>query len=190
MPGQRTDHDVAATVGAAIHLVGQAQGEGTLALAIEEQLALATRYDLLFSLAVFQFDGPELMSCPRGDSRHAEPEHAGRGLWQAVDLLREHARETDIVIPQGTQVAVVMPRTDLDGVCIFAEHIRERVEATIPCALGAGVATFLDGDTLQSLLARSDLALLAAIESGDNRVFRHTGEALEPILAEETASNA
>jgi len=40
----------------------------------------------------------------------------------------------------------------------------------------------LDGDNAQSLLSRADAALYSGKAAGRNRIFRHTGVDIEPIV--------
>ena len=53
--------------------------------------------------------------------------------------------------------------------------------------MSGGVTLALEGDTHDTLLARVDAALYEAKTAGRNRVFRHTGDAAEPLPAEEHA---
>jgi len=50
------------------------------------------------------------------------------------------------------------------------------------------VASALDGDTPESLLARVDAALYNAKSAGRNCVFRHTGERMEGIVEAPTSA--
>ncbi len=62
----------------------------------------------------------------------------------------------------------------------IAERIRATMEATpfqisvdpgeLPCTMSFGVATYKEGDTLDSLLKRADDGLYDAKESGRNKV--------------------
>jgi hypothetical protein len=68
----------------------------------------------------------------------------------------------------------------LEGGCIFANRLRERIETTLPLTISGGVAAASDGDNSQSLLARADAALYGAKAAGRNRVFFNNGLRIQP----------
>jgi len=143
---------------------------------LEAQLALTNRYDNAFSVVIFDVD-----HFKRLNDRQGRPE-GDRLLQRLARLLVQCVRETDIVARcGGEQFAVVMPLTDLDGACCFAERWRRRVEENLPATVSGGVTTALDGDTPDSLLARADAAMYSAKSAGHNCVFCHRGEQIEPV---------
>jgi diguanylate cyclase len=77
-----------------------------------------------------------------------------------------------------------MPHTDLAGACIFAERLRAQVESKLTITVSGGVATAQEGDTQESLIARTDAALYSAKSAGRNRVFRSVGASTELVPAE------
>ncbi len=82
----------------------------------------------------------------------------------------------------GEEFVIVMPRTDLHGAAVLAERIRAEVQQQLRLTISGGMTTALDGDTPESMLARADAALYEAKAAGRNRVFRHDGTQVEPIL--------
>lgn len=150
--------------------------------ALDKQFALISRYKAELSVAVIGVDElPE-------ESRHRGHFDGERMLGRVAQLLNESARETDVVARfDGERLVVVMPQTDIDGASVFAERWRIKVQEDLPVTISAGISTALDGDTSESLLARAEAALHAAESVGCNRVHRHNGEHIEPILEEAIA---
>jgi PleD family two-component response regulator len=75
-------------------------------------------------------------------------------------------------------------RTALENACHFAERVRRLVESSLGLTISGGVAAALDGDNAQSLLSRADAALYSAKSGGRNRIYRHTGVEIEPIVVD------
>ncbi len=102
-------------------------------------------------------------------------------------LLREMARESDLVARYGGEEFVVLcSGCDLAAAIARAEEIRRAVERrNIPSLRGNcvtasfGVTQVHLGDTDESFLARADRALLLAKESGRNRVIQLSAVAKE-----------
>ncbi|MFZ5831980.1 MAG: GGDEF domain-containing protein [Planctomycetota bacterium] len=145
--------------------------------ALAAQLELFTRYDLRFSIALFGVDG-------FSNGRTAETPRTGRETCEKLlSLLKGSVRETDLVARHGNwETAVVMPQTELEGAAVFAERLRSVLEEGLPFTVSGGVAESLDGDTVETLLARANEALQNAKAIGGNHVFRHDGENSEPVL--------
>jgi diguanylate cyclase len=144
--------------------------------ALVNQLALMNRYEVGFSLAMFDIDHFKDVNDEQGHLR------GDQTLQQVARLLNDSAREPDVVGRYGgEEFVVVMPQTDLPGACIFAERFRLRLQAEIPLTVSAGVTMGLDGDTAESILSRADAALYQAKAAGRNRVYRHAGQQIEPI---------
>jgi len=141
------------------------------------QIALMNRYEIGFSVAIFDIDHFKHINDEQG---HLQGD---RMLQQVAALLDESARETDIVARYGGEEFVaVMPRTDLDGACQFAERVRARIEEEMPLTVSGGVTLALDGDTPESVMSRADAAMYRAKAAGRNCVFRHDGERVESIF--------
>jgi diguanylate cyclase (GGDEF)-like protein len=158
--------------------------------ALEEQLisllALLHRYRTPFSIAIFDIDHFKQINVeqglPQGD----------RLLAQVARVLADSVRDTDVVTRYGgEEFVVVMPQTTLEGACVFANRLRERIEASLPLTISGGVASATDGDTAETLLARSDAALYGAKAAGRNRVFYHNAVRIQtyPPLLKETPPN-
>jgi diguanylate cyclase (GGDEF)-like protein len=150
--------------------------------ALVGQFAMMHRYDAHFSVAMFDIDHFKALNDREGHL------YGDRILRDLANLLNETVRETDVVARYGgEEFVVIMPQTDLEGACLLTERLRAQVEQALPIAVSGGVTEALDGDTQDTLLARTDEALYEAKKAGRNRVYRHTGEALGPVVEEVAA---
>jgi diguanylate cyclase len=141
---------------------------------LESMFALMERYNEPFALAIFDIDHFKQVNDKKG---HLQGDRTLQAVARAID---EAVRDTDIVARYGgEEFVVVMPHTDLDNACIFAERVRSSIEANLGITISGGVATALDGDNAQSLLSRADAALYSGKAAGRNCVFRHTGADIE-----------
>jgi diguanylate cyclase len=149
--------------------------------ALGAQFALFSRYGLPFSVVMFDIDHFKHINDQFGHL------HGDQVLHELGQLFDEYARETDIVARYGgEEFVVVMPQTDLDGACIFAQRLREGVQDRLSITISGGVAEAITGDTQEQLLARADAALYQAKTTGRNCVLKHDGR--ETISAvQETA---
>ena len=153
--------------------------------ALATQFAMVDRYEVAFSVAIFDLDHFKRINDRQG---HLEGD---RLLQRVARLLDDAARETDVVARYGGEAfLVVMPETDLEQASIFADRFRKRVETELAVTVSGGVASALDGDTSDSLLARADAALYAAKAEGRNRVSRHDGRRIESIWEEVPAGQS
>ena len=79
----------------------------------------------------------------------------------------------------GEEFILLMPQTYLHGAMAGAERVRKSieqanfdiVEAGTSMTVSIGVAEFFDGESVEQLIARADLALYAAKNDGRNRVI-------------------
>jgi diguanylate cyclase (GGDEF)-like protein len=141
------------------------------------QLALKARYEVNFTMAMFDIDHFKQINDERGHL-------CGDGILQDVArIIDENARETDTVVRYGgEEFVVLMPETDLEGASHFANRVREKVQKTLPVTISGGVTQAIDGDSCESIIARADAALYQAKTSGRNAVYRHDGEQIESVL--------
>ncbi|MDP1808417.1 MAG: GGDEF domain-containing protein, partial [Actinomycetota bacterium] len=96
-----------------------------------------------------------------------------------ADVLRANTRKTDMVARYGGEEFIIMlPETPLKGSRGVADRILSEVEKTavlgaaleINFTVSLGLAYFTKGDTVDSLVARTDQALYTAKKNGRNRV--------------------
>lgn len=142
---------------------------------LTSHFALMNRYKLPFSIVIFDIDHFKKINDEQG---HAYGDSLLASMGRA---LADSVRDTDLVTRYGgEEFVVVMPQTMLEGGCIFANRLRERIESTLPLTISGGVAAAADGDNSQTLLARADAALYGAKAAGRNRVFYHNGLRIQP----------
>jgi diguanylate cyclase (GGDEF)-like protein len=142
---------------------------------LAQHFALMNRYKLPFSIVIFDIDHFKQINDEQG---HA---YGDSLLSSMARVLADSVRDTDLVTRYGgEEFVVVMPQTMLEGGCIFANRLRERIETTLPLTISGGVAAASDGDNSQSLLARADAALYGAKAAGRNRVFFNNGLRIQP----------
>lgn len=100
-------------------------------------------------------------------------------LRTLADVLRANTRKTDMVARYGGEEFIIMlPETPLKGSRGVADRILSEVEKTavlgaaleINFTVSLGLAYFTKGDTVDSLVARTDQALYTAKKNGRNRV--------------------
>ena len=99
-----------------------------------------------------------------------------RVLIDVAALLRAQARQADILGRWGgEEFLLVCPDTPQEQACILAERIRFAVEAhcfatNMVHTISGGVATMVAAETMDSVLARADIALYQAKALGRNRI--------------------
>jgi diguanylate cyclase (GGDEF)-like protein len=149
------------------------------------QLALKARYQVDFTLAMFDIDHFKRVNDRDG---HLVGD---RILQEVAQIIDENARETDTVVRYGgEEFVVVMPKTDLEGASYFGHRVREAVQNKLPVTISGGVTQALDGDSIQSIIARADEALYEAKTNGRNCNYRHDGENVECVLETVPAETA
>lgn len=149
------------------------------------QLALKSRYQVNFTLTMFDIDHFKQINDREGHL------FGDRILQEVAQIIDDTARETDTVVRfGGEEFVVVMPETNLEGACYFSNRVREEIGHKLPVTISGGVTEALDGDSIPSILARADAALYEAKAHGRNTVYRHDGEHIESVLEEAEAETA
>jgi diguanylate cyclase (GGDEF)-like protein len=104
-------------------------------------------------------------------------EAGDRALRAFADALKQHSRKSDLVVRfGGEEFIVLMPEADVQQAKATAERMGEKVAQMKvppidrPITASFGVAQIVDGDSAESLLARSDQAMYLAKAKGRNRV--------------------
>jgi diguanylate cyclase (GGDEF)-like protein len=138
--------------------------------ALEENIALATRYGNPFSVILLDVDHFKRINDLHG---HLVGDKVLSGLGQ---VLASQTRSTDIAGRWGgEEFLIVAPQTSLPEAATLAEKLRSIVAGTdFPGAgratISLGVAAYSPGGGLNELLAGADAALYLAKGEGRNRV--------------------
>ncbi|HEY4758975.1 MAG TPA: GGDEF domain-containing protein [Thermoguttaceae bacterium] len=150
---------------------------------LQTQFALMNRYDTPFSLVIFDIDHFKDVNDVQG---HLQGD---RALQDIARLLDEQVRETDIVARYGgDEFIVVMPHTDLDGARVLSERLRSNIQENMSITVSGGVASAMQEDTQDTLIARADSALYHAKTSGRNCVSLHDGTQITILAPQESLS--
>ena len=119
-----------------------------------------------------------------------------------ADILREHARKTDIVARYGGEEFVILCNDcDLEDAVKKAERMRQDLQTrSLPCLKGKtltasfGVTDVSSADNPERVLQRADEALMRAKGSGRNRVLltssRETKDEELTIVSEQPSSKS
>ncbi len=143
---------------------------------LREERARAERYQRLLSLILLDLDHFKVYNDTNGHP-------AGNDVLRKIaQILKEEARETDLVARYGgEELVVLLPEANRRTAWEVAERIRARVASTEffnmdkqplgRVTLSAGVATFpVDAENEDVLVARADESLYLAKSQGRNRV--------------------
>ena len=138
---------------------------------LESFRALFNRYGKHFSLAMIDIDHFKKINDTRG---HLQGDQA---LTMVGALLRELARETDIVARYGgEEFVILMPETPFDGAGIYCERVRREIESKLDLTVSIGTASTEHFGITDDLLHAADRALYQAKEAGRNLVFASNSE--------------
>jgi len=135
-----------------------------------EELVRAKRYRVGFSLALINIDQFKQINDTYGNAKGDDI------LVELEYVVMKFIREIDIVFRRGgDEFIVLLPHTSRDQAKVQAERMRQTIEQnefTIPekVKISAGVTEYEDGDTLESMLKRAEMALYIAKRSGRNQV--------------------
>ncbi|NDL68792.1 GGDEF domain-containing protein [Anaerotalea alkaliphila] len=137
---------------------------------VKEEMELADRYDLPFTLTLLEIDHFVQILDIWGKKVGFEI------LAATARLLRERLRTTDVVGRFGVgRFLILTPVTGLDGAEVMGEKLRSAVETGHHPVVGRftcsmGMAERLKAESLESVQRRAEAALLAAKTEGRNRV--------------------
>lgn len=91
-------------------------------------------------------------------------------------LLDKFMRKTDILARyENEKFLILLPQTDIDGVKVMAEHLRDHIQnhnfkVGKKVTASFGVAKYQEGDDFRGLIRKANDALYNAQDSGRNRV--------------------
>ena len=138
-------------------------------------LALANSSAMPLSCLVLDVDYFKRVNDTHG---HAAGDQVLTGI---VTALKAELRQSDFVgRVGGEEFAILLPQTELETACQVAEQLRDLIKALqfaggnapIKVTASIGVAGFVRGDDIESLLARADSALYEAKRTGRDKVCR------------------
>jgi len=121
-----------------------------------------------------------------------------RGALRGMDVLDSLVRSSELARYGGEEFVVLLPQTALDGAVRCGERLcavtREQpFDDIFDVTLSAGVATYVPGEAIESLLQRADQGLYRAKDTGRDRVVTlQTADSLPPAKVRPpvtTASN-
>lgn len=137
--------------------------------ALQRELAVAQRTGEAFSLIMLDIDKFKAVNDKFGHQAGDE------ALVTLAGILHSRMRVTDVAGRWGgEEFLIICPATARQGAIDVAETLRSLIAHTeFPhehCTASFGVASFEEGDTITTTVARADHALYAAKEAGRNRV--------------------
>jgi diguanylate cyclase (GGDEF)-like protein/PAS domain S-box-containing protein len=140
---------------------------------IEKEVERVSRYGSPLSVLMLDLDHFKPVNDKFG---HQMGDEVLRAL---AGILRASTRKTDLVARYGGEEFIIMlTETPLKGALGVAQRIKAEVERAAVMGRGAelkftvslGLAPFIKGDTVDSLISRADGALYQAKKNGRNRV--------------------
>lgn len=143
---------------------------------LQAEIERAQRYERPLSLMMIDMDDFKLYNDTYG---HLQGDQA---LAEIAELFRANSRESDIIARYGgEEFCFLLPETDVSGVFVAAEKLREIVsehrflgrggQRTVQLTISLGVATHpVHAGNVNDLLREADDALYIAKTTGRNRV--------------------
>ncbi|UZE96262.1 sensor domain-containing diguanylate cyclase [Alkalimarinus alittae] len=98
-------------------------------------------------------------------------------LIEVSKLLKQHCRNVDTVARWGgEEFLIITPETNLEGLKVIAENLRENIESysfpqAVTVTASLGISIFRKGDSVERLISRVDKALYKAKDKGRNTVI-------------------
>jgi diguanylate cyclase (GGDEF)-like protein len=146
-----------------------------LAQVLRRETKRASRSARPLSLLFIDLDGFKSINDKHGHL------FGSRALVEAAGVIRDSARETDIVARfGGDEFALVLPDTGSDGAFFVGERIREKIAAwiflkniglNISLTVSVGVATLPDvAASAEQLIQAADEAMYAVKDGGKNGI--------------------
>ncbi len=137
---------------------------------LEHEIKRAERYGHPFSIIYFDIDHFKKINDTYGHTT------GDRVLIKTTETIRKNLRATDSLIRWGgEEFLILLPQTVLCDTVHIAQKLREQIEnryADIPVPITAsfGIATWEEGQSLDTLLHRADVKMYEAKKLGRNRI--------------------
>lgn len=155
---------------------------------LEQEISRSERSSAPLSILLIDIDGLERINETGGRAT------GDQVLAEIAEALGETIRSADTLYRYGgDEFSLILPDTELGTAYLAAERCREAIAsvevAGTPVAASVGVAQFSSGRAPEEIIARAEIALFRAKESGGDRTWRADDprrHGLNPIaLAEE-----
>lgn len=137
---------------------------------LEEEIERVKRYGGSFSIILLDIDNFKRINDRCGHNT------GDLALKCVVKTIKERIRKADTLARWGGEEFIIfLPSTPVDKATILAETLRENISRiTLPCpekvTASFGVAGYMEGDTIDSLIKRADDLMYRAKEKGKNCV--------------------
>jgi diguanylate cyclase (GGDEF)-like protein/PAS domain S-box-containing protein len=141
-----------------------------LEVSFSEELVRAKRYRVGFSLVLFNIDQFKHINDTYGNAKGDDI------LVELEYVVMKFIREIDSVFRRGGDEFIVMlPHTTGEHAKQQAERMRQTIEqneftVAEKVTISAGTTEYAEGDTLESMINRAEMALYIAKRSGKNQV--------------------
>jgi len=135
-----------------------------------EELTRAKRYKISFTLVVFNVDFLKRINNTYGNAKGDDV------LTEIENVVTHVIRECDSVFRRGgDDFIMLLPHTPKPQGQAQAERLRQTVaqhqfSIPDPVTMSMGITEYIEGDTLETILQRADMALYIAKRSGRNQV--------------------
>ncbi len=135
-----------------------------------EELTRAKRYKVSFSLEIFNLDFFKRINDAYGNSKGDDI------LAELENVVARFIRDNDSVFRRGgDEFIALLPHTTKEQGQIQAERLRQTIEQhqfsiAEKVTISTGVTEYIEGDTLETVVQRADMALYLAKRGGRNRV--------------------
>jgi len=135
-----------------------------------EELYRAKRYKVSYSLVVFNVDFLKRINETYGNAK------ADDVLAELENVVTHFIRDNDSVYRRGgDEFIILLPHTNKEQGRMQAERLRQTVaqhtfSVSEAITISAGLTEYIDGDTLETVLQRADMALYIAKRAGKNQI--------------------
>ena len=155
---------------------------------LEQEISRSERSNAPLSILLIDIDGLDTINDTSGRAA------GDQVLAEIAGALRETIRSADTLYRYGgDEFSLILPDTELGTAYLAAERCRDAIASVEvqgkPVAASVGVAQFSSGRAPEEIIARAEIALFRAKESGGDRTWRADDprrHGLNPIaLAEE-----
>jgi diguanylate cyclase (GGDEF)-like protein len=155
---------------------------------LQQELDRHHRYGQAFAVAMLDIDHFKTINDTLG---HAAGDDV---LVKVAEELKKISRQSDIVIRWGgEEFLFAFPGTGLLQAAAIVERFRQHLwsapltvraaEKNVAVTISGGVAECQQGDTLDALVERADIALYKAKSAGRNRLIMWQSGKLEPVTS-------